>query len=150
MKEIEHKFLVDSEIWASVAKPKPSLIVQAYITRSVDCTVRVRIKGAKGYLTIKGKTEGISRTEFEYEIALEDAEEMIVSFTDKHIRKQRYEIEHDGRLWEVDVFHGNLYGLIVAELEVESEEDEFELPDWVTKNVSTDPNYYNAVLIDRC
>lgn len=150
MKEIEHKFLVDSEIWASIVKPKPSLIVQAYITRSVDCTVRVRIKGAKGYLTIKGKTEGISRTEFEYEIALEDAEEMIVSFTDKHIRKQRYEIEHDGRLWEVDVFHGNLYGLIVAELEIESEEDEFELPDWVTKNVSTDPNYYNAVLIDRC
>lgn len=150
MKEIEHKFLVDAGKWASMVKPKPNLIVQGFLSRSVECTVRVRIKETKGFLTIKGKTEGISRTEFEYEISLADAESMISSFTDKHIRKDRYEIKHKGHLWEIDVFHGALEGLILAELEVSSEDEQFELPDWVTEDVSRDPSYYNAVLIDQC
>jgi len=75
---------------------------------------------------------------------------MIDLFTEKHIRKHRYEVMVDGKTWEVDEFHGKLEGLILAELEVESEDETFTKPNWVTQDVSTDPNYYNAVLIDRC
>lgn len=150
MKEIEYKFLVDRTIWENAPKPAPELIVQGYISKSKESTVRVRIKGERGYLTIKGKTTGIQRTEFEYEIPLSDAEAMIELFTEKHIRKHRYEVIVDGKTWEVDEFHGNLEGLILAELEVESEDETFTKPNWVTQDVSTDPNYYNAVLIDRC
>lgn len=150
MKEIEYKFLVDRTLWEAAPKPAPDLIVQGYISKSKESTVRVRIKGERGYLTIKGKTTGIQRTEFEYEIPLSDAEAMIELFTEKHIRKHRYEVIVDGKTWEVDEFHGKLEGLILAELEVESEDETFTRPNWVTQDVSTDPNYYNAVLIDRC
>lgn len=150
MNEIEYKFLVDHERWASVEKPEPTLIVQAYISRGVDTTVRVRIRGDRGYLTIKGKTEGIRRSEFEYDIPVEDAEAMIAQFTDKHIRKYRYEVIFDHKVWEVDEFHGALSGLIMAELEVESEDEVFTKPNWVTTDVSHDPNYFNAVLIEKC
>lgn len=150
MNEIEYKFLVDHEIWSKLEKPAPELIVQGYISKSVESTVRVRIKGDKGFLTIKGKTEGIRRPEFEYEIPVQDAESMIDLFTDKHIRKHRYEVIVAGKTWEVDEFHGPLEGLILAELEVESEEEEFEKPTWVTDDVSMDSNYFNAVLIDKC
>jgi len=150
MNEIEYKFLVDHKIWSELEKPAPELIVQGYISKSVESTVRVRIKGDKGFLTIKGKTEGIRRPEFEYEIPVQDAESMIDLFTDKHIRKHRYEVIVAGKTWEVDEFHGPLEGLILAELEVESEEEEFEKPTWVTDDVSMDSNYFNAVLIDKC
>lgn len=148
--EIEYKFLVDHEIWSKIEKPETELIVQGYISKSVESTVRVRIKGEKGFLTIKGKTEGIRRSEFEYEIPVSDAESMIDLFTDKHIRKYRYEIVVAGKTWEVDEFHGPLKGLILAELEVESEEETFEKPTWVTDDVSTDASYFNAVLIEKC
>ena len=150
MIEIEYKFLVNTEEWAKIEKPSPTLIVQGYISKSVNSTVRVRVKGDKGYLTIKGKTEGIRRSEFEYEIPLNEAESMIELFTDKHIRKFRYEINIEGKTWEIDEFHGLLDGLILAELEVKSEDETFTKPTWVTEDVSTDPNYFNAVLIDRC
>lgn len=150
MKEIEYKFLVDHDAWSELDKPEATLIVQGYISKSEDAVVRVRIKGDKGYLTIKGKMVGITRSEFEYEIPLEDAEDMVDLFTTKHIRKHRYELIVDGKTWEVDEFHGKLEGLVVAELEVESEAERFKKPSWVTEDVSTDPNYFNAVLIDRC
>ena len=150
MQEIEHKFLVDKDQWAMVKKPAPTLIVQGFISKSQESVVRVRIKGNKGFLTLKGKSEGISRQEFEYEIPLIEAEEILSKFTQKQIRKYRYEIIIDGKTWEVDEFHGVLEGLILAELEVESENEQFTKPAWVTKDVSTDPAYYNAVLIDRC
>lgn len=150
MNEIEYKFLVDHARWAAVDKPEPTLIVQAYISRGVDTTVRVRIRGDRGFLTIKGKTEGIRRSEFEYEIPVEDAESMIAQFTDKCIRKHRYEVIFDQKVWEVDEFHGALSGLIVAELEVDSEDEIFTKPGWVTEDVSHDPTYFNAVLIEKC
>jgi len=150
MKEIEVKFLVDSEKWNQQSKPTPELIVQGFLHRSKELTVRVRVKGNKGYLTIKGETEGITRTEFEYEIPLSEAEEIISSFTDKHIRKLRYEVEYAGRIWEVDEFKGNLEGLILAELELQRENEQFDKPEWLGDDVSTDPNYYNAVLIEKC
>lgn len=150
MKEIEYKYLVDKELWDKVDKPEPQLIVQGFISKSEDLVVRVRIKGNKGYLTLKGKTEGISRTEFEYEIPVTDAESILKEFTEKEIRKHRYEININNKIWEVDEFLGKLEGLILAELEVTSEDEKFDLPSWVTKDVSTDPEYYNAVLIERC
>lgn len=150
MKEIEYKFLVDQIKWDQVNKPEPVLIVQGFLAKSEELAVRVRIKGSKGFLTIKGKTEGISRTEFEYEIPLNEAKTMLSELTDKKIMKKRYEILFQGKIWEVDEFEGKLSGLILAELEVNGETETFEKPDWVTKDVSTDPNYYNAVLIDRC
>ncbi len=150
MKEIEVKYLVDTDKWSQIEKPEPKLIVQGFLQRSEDLTVRVRIKGDKGFLTIKGKSEGITRTEFEYAIPVNEAQELIDRFTDKCIRKFRYEINHKGHTWEVDEFKGNLEGLILAELELTREEEAYEKPDWVTTDVSTDPNYYNAVLIEKC
>ena len=150
MKEIEYKFLVDRGAWLEVEKPTPTLIVQGYISKNEHVAVRVRIKGDKGFLTIKGNAVGITRSEFEYEVPLGDAEAMIKLFTDKHIRKHRYEVEVHGKTWEIDEFHGKLEGLILAELEVESEDEVFAKPRWVTEDVSLDPNYFNAVLIDRC
>lgn len=147
--EIEYKFLVNKDKWNALKKPEPSLIVQAYIHNSVDITVRVRIKGNHGFLTIKGKTEGVSRTEFEYEIPAQDAEEMIEQFCDKQIRKLRYEIVRGKHTWEVDEFEGNLNGLILAEIELIAENEVFEKPDWVGEDVSSDPRYYNAVLIEK-
>lgn len=150
MDEIEYKYLVDAKKWEAINKPEGELIVQGFIHNSKECVVRIRIKGTKGFLTIKGETIGITRKEFEYEIPLKDAEEIIANFTQKHIRKVRYEIPLGKHTWEVDVFEGPLNGLILAELEVSSENEKFEFPEWVTENVSHDPNYYNAVLIDKC
>jgi len=150
MEEIEYKYLVDVKKWNVLSKPKGELIVQGFIYNSKECVVRIRIKGNKGFLTLKGETIGITRKEYEYEIPLNEAEEIITSFTKKHIRKMRYEILVGNHTWEVDVFEEGLDGLILAELEVNSETEKFELPDWVTENVSHDPNYYNAVLIEKC
>lgn len=149
-KEIEYKYLVDKNKWELLKKSAPELIVQGFLHNTEDLVIRVRIKGNQGFLTLKGKSVGISRSEFEYEIPLEDAREIINQFTEKHIRKYRYEVLHHDKKWEVDVFEGKLSGLILAELEVASEDEVFMKPDWVTKDVSTDSNYFNAVLIQRC
>lgn len=150
MEEIEYKYLVDQEKWDKIDKPKGELIVQGFIYNSKECVVRIRIKGKKGYLTLKGETKGITRKEFEYEVPLNEAEEIISSFTSKHIRKIRYKIPFENHTWEVDVFEGPLKGLILAELEVNSINEKFNTPNWVIENVSSDPNYYNAVLIEKC
>lgn len=150
MKEIERKYLVDKTLWKSIEKGSPKTIKQGYLSKSIESTVRVRIKGTKGYLTIKGKTEGISRDEYEYEIPLDEAQEMLKKFCPKFIDKDRYEINIKGHVWEVDVFAGNLEGLILAEIELQDESESFHLPDWVTEDVSEDANYYNAVLIEKC
>ena len=150
MKEIEYKYLVDQSKWYELRKPEPQTIIQGFLSRSKELVVRVRVKGEKGFLTIKGKSEGIARTEFEYLIPVDEAKAMLAEFADKQIIKKRYEINVDGKTWEVDEFEGALEGLNLAELEVESEDENFTLPDWVTKDVSTDPNYFNAVLIDKC
>lgn len=147
--EIERKFLVDTNQWESLEKPAPQRIRQGYLSASEGLTVRVRTKGSTGYLTIKGKTTGISREEFEYEIPLQDAEQLLDSFTDRSIDKWRYEIQHAGKTWEVDVFLGALSPLILAEIELSSEDEVFEKPSWVTEDVSLDPQYYNANLINR-
>ena len=107
----------------NIEKSEPIQIFQSYLSTNPECTVRVRIKGKKGFLTIKGKSIGISRSEFEYEIPLEEAKQMINSFAQKTLSKLRYEIQVDNHLWEVDVFKGKLDGLIVAEIELTNENE---------------------------
>lgn len=149
-KEIEYKFLVNKEQWEALKKPKPQLIIQSYLHNTPEKSVRVRVKGDKGYLTVKGATKGVTRSEFEYEIPVSEAEDMIATFQLSHIRKFRYEIMVDDHLWEVDVFEGALNGLVLAEVEVLAEGEYFTRPAWVTEDVSTNAEYYNSVLIQKC
>ena len=148
--EIERKFLVNKEKWELVNKSAPNRIVQAYLVRTPEKTIRVRVKDEKGFLTIKGPTVGISRSEFEYEIPLNEANELIEQFADKIIEKYRFEITIGNHLWEVDEFHGKLEGLMIAEIELTSEEETFEKPDSVTEDVSMDLQYFNSNLVERC
>lgn len=147
--EIERKFLVDAARWEQLEKPQPVRIVQGYLSDDENCTVRVRIKGEKGFITVKGKTQGISRSEYEYEIPFQDAVKMVEEFCGRKIDKLRFEILYKGHLWEVDVFRGKLAPLIIAEIELTSEDEAFELPEWVGQEVSHDPQYFNSKLVLR-
>ena len=147
--EIERKFLVDKVLWVLQAKPEGQKIKQAYLANSPEKTIRVRTKGTKGFLTIKGPTVGISRAEYEYEIPVHEAEELIQQFAVKYIEKTRYEITVGKHMWEVDEFGGKLAGLMLAEIELTAEDELFERPDWVTLEVSEDVNYFNSNLIQR-
>ena len=149
MKEIERKFLVDHSAWGKQIKTKSFNISQAYLHNSKDQTIRLRLKDAKAYLTIKGPTSGLTREEYEYEIPYQEAEEMIMDLKLKVLKKRRYLIDFSNKIWEVDVFEGNLKGLVIAEIELESEQEAFEKPAWIGKEVSYDPSYFNANLINR-
>lgn len=145
--EIERKFLVNLERWKQVDKPKGKEIIQAYLTNEIEKSIRIRVKDNQAFITVKGKQQGISRQEFEYEIPVSDAKEMIRLFADSTIEKLRYEIPTNHHVWEVDVFKGKLTGLVLAEIELTNENDLFDLPEWIGQEVSTDPNYLNANLI---
>jgi adenylate cyclase len=147
--EIERKFLVDKVLWALQAKPAGQKIIQAYLVNTPEKTIRVRTKGTKGFLTIKGPTVGISRTEFEYEIPLQEAEDIIQQFAVQCIEKVRYEITVGNHVWEVDEFYGKHAGLMLAEIELSAEDEAFERPEWVTIEVSHDTSYFNSNLIQR-
>lgn len=144
--EIERKFLVKPQAWNILSKSDGVLIKQGYLLIESSKTVRVRIKGTVGYITIKGVSKAISRDEFEYEIPVTDAEKLIQDYCDNVISKVRYKILFAGNLWEVDVFNGDNEGLIIAEIELKSEEQEFEIPEWIEKEVSADARFYNANL----
>ncbi len=146
--EIERKFLVTSDRWRSLAQGIDYL--QGYLSTVPDRTVRARIAGETGYLTIKGPTVGISRLEFEYEIPLDDAKQLLDELCEQPIiEKHRYKISFGGLVWEVDEFHGVNEGLVVAEVELESADQAIDLPDWVGEEVSGDPRYFNAALVRR-
>lgn len=147
--EIERKFLINSALWNELKKPAPITIQQGYISTQPNCTVRVRTKGNKGFLTVKGITTGITRSEFEYEIPIAEAKDMLAQFATKYIDKLRYEIEVEGKSWEIDVFQGKLAPLIIAEIELTDENETFTLPDWVGEEVSHDARYYNSNLVER-
>ena len=143
-KEIERKFLVKGDRWRSLGKGV--LYRQGYIPTSGKQTVRVRIIGDTGYLTIKGATVGHSRLEFEYPIPLQDAQEMLENLCSHPlIEKKRYKIPQGDLIWEVDEFRGENEGLIIAEVELQTENQAITLPDWIDREV-TDPKYYNANL----
>lgn len=144
--EIERKFLVDLDKWSLVEKPKGLYCKQCYLTADSEKSVRVRVLGEKGFMTIKGKTSNLTRPEFEYEIPAKDAEEMILLFGKELIEKTRYLIDIENNTWEVDVFDGDNKGLIVAEIELKSENESFTHPNWISDEVSHDPKYINANL----
>ncbi len=142
--EIERKFLVKDDSWRTVAG-EGRLCKQGYICSGNGKTVRVRILGHRAYLTIKGPTKGITRSEFEYGIPVHDAEAMLL-LCGNLVEKVRYIIPHAGLKWELDVFAGANEGLVMAEVELKSESQPFELPEWAGKEVSGDSRYYNAYL----
>lgn len=144
--EIERKFLVSDESWREVAD-KGTVIVQGYLCAERDRTVRVRLTGGNARLTIKGAGEGIARSEYEYDIPGRDAREMLDRLcVGTSIAKTRYRVAHFGHIWEVDVFEGANAGLVLAEIELGSTDESFELPDWAGAEVSEDERYYNAYL----
>lgn len=144
--EIERKFLINPVKWEALSKPKPLYCLQSYIASEDKKVVRARVIGDKGFLTIKGKTEGISRLEFEYEIPKQEAQEMIELLGGSAIEKNRYFIPQDNFTWEIDVFLGDNEGLLIAEIELPSEDAQFHKPDWIGEEVSDDPKYYNVNL----
>lgn len=147
MLEIERKFFVTSEAFkkqASISKR----IVQGYLNSAPERTVRVRIKGDQGYLTIKGKgnASGTTRFEWEKEIPANEAEALLALCERGVIDKIRYEVMVGSHLFEVDEFHGDNVGLTIAEIELKSEDDVFEKPDWLGEEVTGQEQYYNAYL----
>lgn len=147
MLEIERKFLVKSNHFLKLFKVK-NRIVQGYLSSVPERTVRVRIKGEKGYLTIKGKgnESGLTRIEWEKEIDVKEAEQLLQLCESGVIDKIRYEIESANHIIEVDIFEGENKGLIMAEIELKSEDESYEKPDWLGIEVTGDKKYYNAYL----
>ncbi len=144
--EIERKFLPASDGWKRLASG--AAYRQGYLCADRERSVRIRTIGERGFLTVKGTSIGASRLEYEYEIPVDDANTLLNSLCQKPlIEKIRYKIEHAGFTWEVDEFLGENEGLIVAEIELESEDQRFERPDWIGKEVTGDPRYFNANLI---
>lgn len=147
MTEIERKYLVNSDVFLMLYKSE-NRIVQGYLSSVPERTVRVRIKGEKGYLTIKGKSNesGLSRMEWEKEIDVIEAEMLLQICESGVIEKIRYDIPFGNHIIEVDVFEGENKGLIIAEIELKSETEIFEKPDWLGQEVTGDVRYYNAYL----
>ena len=146
--EIERKFLVDLARWQ---KPEKGVrIKQGYLVRHEGLSLRLRLADDKAFLTIKGASKGISRSEFEYEIPPEDLEAMFAEFgSGKYISKVRYYEQVGDHRWEIDIFEEANTGLAVAEIELEHEDEVFEMPSWVTEEVSDDPRYRNAYLVEK-
>ncbi len=144
-KEIERKFLVDEALLPTL--PKGYVMRQGYIP-SKGITVRIRVSNEKAYLTLKGKATGLSRSEFEYPIPTEDAKAMLDELCQHPlIEKTRYLIIYKNHTWELDIFEGDNKGLIVAEIELQNEEEHFIKPLWITKEVSYETKYRNSELI---
>lgn len=155
-KEIERKFLVRTTDYTKLAEP--TYYKQGYIPTLTGITVRVRIAGTRAYITMKDRAVGFSRHEFEYEVPIADAQQMLDLMCSKpQIEKHRYVIDAgpgtladgspvEGLHWEVDLFHGDNEGLVVAEIEVPSEDTKFNLPTWIGEEVTGDKRYYNSHL----
>lgn len=145
--EIERKFLLKNDNWRAQADAG-CRYKQGYIVGSKQASVRVRIEGDKALLNIKSATLGIYRREYEYPIPMQDANELLNELCEQPlIEKVRYHVQDGGHTWEIDVFAGDNEGLIVAEIELESEQSTFNKPDWVGEEVSDDPAYYNVSLV---
>ena len=144
--EIEKKFLLSGEQWRELASG--TSYRQGYLNSAKERTVRVRTIAERGYLTIKGISVGATRSEYEYEIPQADADKLLDDLCEKPlIEKNRYKIEHGGFTWEVDEFFGENEGLVVAEIELDSEDQSFEKPAWIGEEVTGDPRYFNSSLI---
>lgn len=143
--EIERKFLVKNTSWKKGATGKSYR--QGYLSSQPERTVRVRVAGRKGLLTVKGISRGASREEFEYPIPLADAEDLLRRLCERPlIEKTRYRVPYKGLIWEIDVFEGDNRGLVVAEVELKSERQKVPLPPWIGREVTDDARYYNSTL----
>lgn len=145
-REIERKYLVKANTWT----PKDAGVhfKQGYLSSHKERVVRVRIEGHRAKLTIKGATSGVTRSEFEYAIPVEDAAALLDQLCERPlIDKHRHLERHGGHTWEIDVFHGENEGLVVAEVELTAEDDAVTLPPWVGDEVSSDPRYFNSYLL---
>jgi CYTH domain-containing protein len=148
--EIERKFLVHHEGWNQIKNNcKQKLIRQGYLSTDPEKTIRVRISGNEAFLTIKGKNEGAVRSEFEYTIPLDDAAQLLNHFCTGELSKTRFLFPHGNHTWEIDVFSGKNEGLIVAEIELQSENESFEKPDWIAAEVTQDKRYFNSNLVKQ-
>ena len=145
--EIERKFLMNPEKWEQVEKPVGEFYRQGYLLTDPTKTIRVRQTSEQGFLTIKGISVGATRKEYEYEIPLEEAKELLDQFSVAELSKIRYKISIGNHVWEVDEFSGKNAGLIVAEIELTSEDEDFEIPDWIGREVTGAEKYYNSNLV---
>ena len=145
--EIERKFLVLNNDWRTLGTPVN--YAQGYLTADGIRTVRIRIAGEEGFITIKGGSNGISRLEFEYPIPVLDALEMLRLCAIPVIQKFRTKIDYKGKIWEIDEFEGDNKGLILAEIEVTSEDESFDIPTWIGQEVTGDLRYFNSQLSVR-
>jgi len=144
--EIEKKFLLKNDQWRKLADGVD--YCQGYLNIEKNSTVRVRTIGKKGFLTVKGISRGAIRAEFEYKIPMDDAREMLNTLCKRPlITKKRYTIKSNDMVWEIDEFFGENEGLIVAEVELTSEQQKFTIPDWVGEEVTNDPRYFNSNLV---
>jgi adenylate cyclase len=144
--EIERKFLLAGDGWKGLGQP--TLMRQGYLVADPVRTVRVRIEGQRAVITIKSKSTGASRGEWEYEIPVPDAAELLDRLCEQPlVEKVRHRIDYAGHTWEVDEFQGENAGLVVAEIELGSEDEAFDKPDWIGQEVTGDPRYYNSSLI---
>lgn len=141
--EIERKFLVGGEGWRNGTGVR---LRQGYLNRDKNRAVRIRIQGDRAFLTIKGPTRGATRTEFEYEIPVADAESLLELCDGPLVEKMRYVVPCEGLSWEIDVFEGANAGLVLAEIELKSEDQPFARPPWLGMEVTDDPRYYNVNL----
>ena len=144
--EIERKFIVNGDTWRQMAKG--TKYRQGYLSSIKERVVRVRTIDDRGYLTIKGITTGATRLEFEYEIPLKDTDQLLDELCEKPlIEKNRFVVSQGNLKWEIDEFFGDNDGLILAEIELESEDQKFSVPDWIGEEVTGDPRYFNSNLI---
>ena len=141
--EIERKFLVTGTEWRQANGVRFS---QGYLSRDKERTVRVRVAGERAFLTVKGLTKGASRAEFEYEIPVADAEQLLKLCEGPVVQKVRHVVVYQGFRWEVDEFLGENAGLVIAEIELQKEDQLFERPGWLGQEVTEDPRYFNSNL----
>lgn len=145
--EVERKFLVSDDSWQAGVTSSQRMR-QGYLPGMETASVRLRISGDRAHLNIKSATLAVSRLEYDYPVPLADAEEMLERLCQRpFIDKTRHHVPHGGHLWEVDVFHGDNAGLVVAEIELASPDEPFVRPPWLGEEVSHDPRYYNVCLV---
>ena len=147
--EIERKYLFNLQDWELVEKPKGVKLFQGYLCKDDYKVIRIRIAGNRGSLAIKGRLENLSRPEFQYEIPIEEANDLLLLALNKPIEKTRYKYNHKGNIWDVDIFHGENEGLCMAELELDDPDEPIDFPDWIGGEVSHDPRYYNSYLSEH-
>lgn len=145
-KEIERKFLLKNDNWKSQFTSR-KIIKQGYLSTKKERTVRIRVIGEKGFLTIKGETVGMTRLEFEYEIPVQEANELLQLCEKPLIEKERFIVSIGTLNWEIDIFEGDNEGLNLAEVELEDENQKVEIPDWVGEEVTFEPRYFNSNLV---